>query len=140
MIRKRLLSACLALALCLGLLPVTALAAEVDAPDNLYVGNKNVRRGNDTTYWNTNNSGELTQVSDATDDSNDWTVKYDPNSATLTLKNATIKTTHDDSRGAMIYAQSVGSRAVSLTIQLVGENNSVRFGLLWNLCGCRNVK
>ena len=125
MIRKRLLSACLALALCLGLLPVTALAAEVDAPDNLYVGNKNVRRGNDTTYWNTNNSGELTQVSDATDDSNDWTVKYDPNSATLTLKNATIKTTHDDSRGAMIYAQSVGSRAVSLTIQLVGENTIV---------------
>ena len=48
-----------------------------------------------------------------------------PSTATLTLKNATIKTTHDGSRGAMIYAQSVGSRAVSLTIQLVGENTIV---------------
>lgn len=106
-------------------LPATALAAEVDAPNNLYVGNQNVKKGNDTTYWNTNNRGELIQVSDATDGSNDWTVKYDPNTATLTLKNATIKTTHDGSRGAMIYAQSVGSRAVSLTIQLVGENTIV---------------
>ena len=123
--RKKLFSLCMALALCLGLLPATALAAEVDAPNNLYVGNQNVKKGNDTTYWNTNNSGELTPVSDTTDDSNDWTVKYDPNTATLTLKNATIKTTHDGSRGAMIYAQSVGSRAVSLTIQLVGENTIV---------------
>ena len=125
MMRKKIVSLCMALVLCLGLLPATALAAEVDAPNNLYVGNQNVKKGSDTTYWNTNNSGELTQVSDATDDSNDWTVKYDPNTATLTLKNATIKTTHDDSRGAMIYAQSVGSRAVSLTIQLVGENTIV---------------
>ncbi len=115
----------LCLALLAGMLPATALAAEVDAPNNLYVGNQNVKKGNDTTYWNTNNRGELIQVSDATDDSNDWTVKYDPNTATLTLKNATIKTTHDGSRGAMIYAQSVGSRAVSLTIQLVGENTIV---------------
>ena len=123
--RNRFLSLLCVLALCLGLLPVTALAAEVDAPNNLYVGNQNVKKGNDTTYWNTYNSGELIQVSDATDDSNDWTVKYDPNTATLTLKNATIKTTHDGNRGAMIYAQSVGSRAVSLTIQLVGENTIV---------------
>lgn len=96
---KRGLSLLCVLALCLGLLPVTAVAAEVDAPNNLYVGNQNVKKGNDTTYWNTNNSGELTQVSDATDDSNDWTVKYDPNTATLTLKNATIKTTHDGQSG-----------------------------------------
>ncbi len=115
----------LCLALLAGMLPATALAADGDAPNNLYVGNQNVKKGNDTTYWNTNNRGELIQVSDATDDSNDWTVKYDPNTATLTLKNATIKTTHDGSRGAMIYAQSVGSRAVSLTIQLVGENTIV---------------
>lgn len=120
---KKVFSLCMALALCLSLLPVTALA--VDAPNNLYVGNQNVKSGEDTTYWNTNNIGELIHVSDATDDSNDWTVKYDPNTATLTLKNATIKTTHDGSRGAMIYAQSVGSRAVSLTIQLVGENTIV---------------
>ena len=125
MIRKRLLSACLALALCLGLLPVTALAAGEDAPNTLYVGNQQVISGSSTTYWTTDNNGELTRVENVTDDSNDWTVRYDPNTATLTLKNATIKTTHGDSRGAMIYAQSVGSRAVSLTIQLVGENTIV---------------
>ena len=122
---KRGLSLLCVLALCLGLLPVTALAAGVDAPNNLYVGNQNVKSGEDTTYWATTDSGELELVEGASDDSNDWTVKYDPNTATLTLKNATIKTTHDGSRGAMIYAQSVGSRAVSLTIQLVGENTIV---------------
>ena len=40
MIRKRLLSACLALALCLNLLPVTALAAgEIE----LYVGGQQIK-------------------------------------------------------------------------------------------------
>ena len=122
---KRLLSLCLVLALCLGLLPVTALAAEVDAPDNLYVGNQNVRRGNDTTYWNTNNSGELTQVSDATDDSNDWTVKYDPNSATLTLNEAKISGSYNEYNNpftAGIYAKGSSNQSVALTIELIGTN------------------
>ncbi len=122
---KKLFSLCMALALCLGLLPVTALAAEVDAPNNLYVGNQNVKKGNDTTYWNTNNGGELIQVSDATDDSNDWTVKYDPNTATLTLKNATIKTTNTSENKAVIYAHSDVGSAVSLTINLEGTNTIV---------------
>ena len=121
---KKLFSLCMALALCLGLLPVTALAAE-GAPNTLYVGNQNVKSGEDTTYWATTDNGELKLVEGASDTSNNWNVKYDPSTATLTLKNATIKTTHDGSRGAMIYAQSVGSRAVSLTIQLVGENTIV---------------
>ena len=51
MIRKRLLSACLALALCLGLLPVTALAVGEDAPAKLYVGNQAVIVANTVTYW-----------------------------------------------------------------------------------------
>ena len=122
--RKRFLSLLCVLALCLGLLPVTALAAE-GAPNTLYVGNQNVKSGEDTTYWATTDNGELKLVEGASDTSNNWNVKYDPSTATLTLKNATIKTTHDGSRGAMIYAQSVGSRAVSLTIQLVGENTIV---------------
>ena len=53
--KKRMLSLLCVLALCLGLLPVTALA--VDAPNNLYVGNQNVRSGKNTTYWTTNDSG-----------------------------------------------------------------------------------
>ena len=107
------------------LLPVTALAAEVDAPNNLYVGNQNVKKGNDTTYWNTNNRGELIQVSDATDDSNDWTVKYDPNTATLTLNGATIQGqafTTSPSYGAGIYARCNNGKSVALTIELIGTN------------------
>ena len=74
---KRLLSACLALALCLTLLPVTALA--VDAPATLYVGNNQVIVAETVTYWSTNDSGELTRVEDATDASKVWTVRYNPN-------------------------------------------------------------
>ncbi len=117
---KKVLSLCMALALCLSLLPATALA--VDAPNNLYVGNQNVKSGEDTTYWSTNDSGELTWVENATDNSNDWNVKYDPGTATLTLKNATIKTTHSSGKNAVIYAQSDVQSAVSLTIELEGTN------------------
>ena len=91
---KRFLSLLCVLALCLGLLPVTALAAGEDAPNTLYVGNQQVIHGNETTYWSTNNSEELKEVVEASDTSNNWNVKYDPNSATLTLKDATIETTH----------------------------------------------
>lgn len=116
--KKRFLSLLCALGLCLGLLPVTALAAE-GAPNNLYVGNQNVKRGTETTYWSTNNSGELTQSAE----NNAWNVKYDPNTVTLTLKNATIEGEYDDvnTSGAGIYAAS-SSGPVSLNIVLEEEN------------------
>ncbi|WP_218957897.1 Ig-like domain-containing protein [Enorma shizhengliae] len=103
--------------LCLFALPVTALA--VGEPATLYVGNQNVKRGTETTYWSTNNSGELTQSAE----NNAWNVKYDPNSATLTLKNATIEGWYDDvnTSGAGIYAAS-SSGPVSLNIVLEEEN------------------
>lgn len=118
MMKKRFLSLLCVLALCLGLLPVTALAAE-GAPNNLYVGNQNVKRGTETTYWSTNNSGELTQSAE----NNAWNVKYDPNTVTLTLKNATIEGGYDDvnTSGAGIYAAS-SSGPVSLNIVLEEEN------------------
>ena len=81
--KKRFLSLLCVLALCLGLLPVTALA--VDAPATLYVGNNQVIVAETVTYWSTNDSGELTRVENATDASKDWTVRYNPNTATLTL-------------------------------------------------------
>ena len=115
---KRFLSLLCVLALCLGLLPATALAAGEDAPNNLFVGDQNVRSGENTSYWIINDSGGL-EPSDA---NANWNVKYDLNSATLTLRNATIKTTHSNSQGAVIYAESVESSAVSLTIRLEGEN------------------
>lgn len=77
---KRGLSLLCILALCLGLLPVTALAEGV-APDNLYVGNQELPVGRDS-YWTTSTDGKLTKS--AADQS--WNVKYEPDTATLTLK------------------------------------------------------
>ncbi len=114
--RNRFLSLLCVLALCLGLLPVTALA--VDAPANLYVGDQVCSR--EISCWTTNSeTGELTECKDG---GNDWNVKYDPSTATLTLKNATIKTTTTYSQNAVIYAHSDVSSAVSLTINLEGTN------------------
>ena len=55
---KKILSLCMALALCLGLLPVTALAA---APIGqvIYVGNENVTSGG---YWTTDSEGKVTSA------------------------------------------------------------------------------
>ena len=122
---KRGLSLLCVLALCLGLLPVTALAAGEGEPAELYVGDQNVRSGENTTYWVTTDSGGLTQVSDATDDSNDWNVKYDPNSATLTLKGAKISGSYHQYNNpftAGIYAKGSSNQAVALTIELIGTN------------------
>ena len=125
--RKKILSLFCTLALCLSLLPATALA--VDAPNNLYVGNQNVKSGEDTTYWTTNDSGAL----EKSNKNADWTVRYNPNTATLTLKSATIKTTNNIGTSAVIYAQSNSQSAVSLTIELDGRNTiecaSALFGI-----------
>ena len=115
---KRFLYLLCALAFCLALTPSTALAAGEDAPNNLYVGNQSVKSGEDTTYWTTNDSGGL----DLSAETADWNVKYEPNTATLTLRDAVIKTTHNSGQSAVIYAQSVRSSAVSLTIELEGTN------------------
>ena len=119
---KKVFSLCMALALCLGLLPVTALAAE-GAPNTLYVGNQNVKSGEGTTYWSTNqDTGALTPCTGSGDD---WNVKYDPNTATLTLNGATItgNSEYDSaSQGAGIYALSRSGQPVSLTIELIGTN------------------
>ena len=130
--KKRMLSLLCVLALCLGLLPVTALAAAEGEPDNLYVGDQNVRSGEDTTYWTTDESGGLTRVYD----DNDWNVKYDPNTATLTLRGATINGAYDATSlpyGAGIYAQGRRNQAVALTIELIGTNTITgHFGIYVN--------
>ncbi len=123
---KRLLSLCMALALCLGLLPVTALAA-VGAPSQLYVGNKQVISGSDNaTYWTTDTDGNLTQSAAG----QSWNVKYDPVTVTLTLRGATIQggtSTGSVPYGAGIYAQCNSGESVSLTIELIGENTITGF-------------
>ena len=117
MMRKKIVSLCMALALCLGLLPVTALA-EGAAPDNLYVGDQVLPVGRDS-YWTTSTDGKLITC-EAT---NDWNVAYDARSTTLTLKNATIEgvLNNVNTAGTGIYAAS-SSGAVSLNIFLEGEN------------------
>ena len=116
---KRGLSLLCVLALCLGLLPVTALAEE-NAPTTLYVGDQSLPVGQDSCWTTDANTGKLTEYTTGGDE---WTVKYEPTSATLTLKNATIKGVSDDVNiaGAGIYAAS-SSGPVSLNIVLVGEN------------------
>ena len=116
MIRKRLLSACLALALCLSLLPVTALAAG-DAPATLYVGETDITTGG---YWKTTADGKLESGSES-----DYNVYYD-GSGTLTLKNATIQGRGNSSNAEPqdygIYATTTSDQSVSLTIKLIGSN------------------
>ena len=118
--KKRILSLCMVLILCLTLLPATALAAE-NAPTTLYVGNYQITNGNATTYFKAGSTqGSLVDGSE-----NDWTVKYDPSTATLTLNGATITGNDNISSvpyGAGIYAQCNSGQPVTLTIELIGEN------------------
>ena len=120
--KKRFLSLLCVLALCLGLLPVTALAVE-GAPNSLYVGDQQVINGNNTTFWTTDKStGGLTEY-EGNDDN--WNVKYDPSTATLTLKGAKISGSYHQYNNpytAGIYAQCSNGQSVTLTIKLIGEN------------------
>ena len=129
---KRGLSLLCVLALCLGLLPVTALAVE-GAPHSLYVGNTSLSLAEDS-YWTTDpDTGLLTQYTGSGDD---WNVKYDPSTATLTLSGATIKGGSDVVSipyGSGIYALSSSGQPVTLTIELIGENTITgTFGIYVN--------
>lgn len=114
--KKRLLSLTLIAALCLSLLPVTALAAGEDAPDTLLVDGIDVTNGG---YWTTNN-GSLTQTQSTTE----WNVHYDTSTNILNLNNATIKNDASDqnSNGAAIYAAGDAGQDVTLTIKVEGSN------------------
>lgn len=112
------------------MLPVTALAAGEDVPSSLYVGNYQITSGDTPTYLKAGSTdGSLIEGSE-----NDWTVKYEPSTATLTLKDATIKTTNTSGNNAVIYAQSNSQSAVSLTIQLEGENTIVCDSASYGIC------
>lgn len=105
------------------LLPVTALAAAEGAPSQLYVGDQQVSSGNDITYWTTDKStGGLTKY-EGNDDN--WNVKYDPTTVTLTLSGATIQggsIIGSAPFGSGIYALSSSNQPVALTIELIGKN------------------
>ena len=114
---KKLLSLCMALVLCLSLLPVTALAAD---GGTVYVGGVTLRGSTDSpAYATTDDNGTVTIVGASADKYN---IKWD--GSTLTLDGAKIKGgTSSESLYATvgIYAFS-NSGDVSLNIALKGVN------------------
>ena len=118
--KNRFLSLLCVLALCLGLLPVTALAVDT-APQTLYVGNFKITSGDTITYLKAGSTqGSLEEGSET-----DWTVKYAPTTATLTLNGATIQGSGDTSSppyGSGIYVECGSNQPVALTIELIGTN------------------
>ena len=123
--RKRILSLLCVLALCLGLLPVTALAA---APSGqvLYVGGVQI---SSTGYWTTDSAGNVTE-STAGETPTDNYIHYDAGNNILTLHNATIKKELELNEsivgGTYISGSAIGvfnqSGNAELTIDLVGTN------------------
>ncbi len=115
--RKKILSLCMVLALCLGLLPTTALAAD---GDTVYVGGVALEGSTDSpAYATTDDSG--TVITGSASES-DYNIKWD--GSTLTLDGAKIKGgTSSESLYATvgIYAFS-NSGDVSLNIALKGVN------------------
>ena len=119
MMRKKIVSLCMALALCLSLLPATALAAD---GDTVYVGGVALTSSESTpVYATTDDNGKVTVQSSYTEQAN-WQIKWD--GSTLTLDGAKIKGgTSSESLYATagIYAFS-NSGDVSLNIALQGVN------------------
>lgn len=115
--KKTIVSLFCVLALCLGLLPTTALAAGEGAPDTLWVGETQITASG---YWITDANGKLSAGNE-----NNYNVYYDGN-GTLTLKDATIQgrgnSNNSEPQDYGIYAAPTGNQSVSLTIKLIGSN------------------
>lgn len=128
---KKLLSLCMALVLCLGLLPATALAA---APEGqlIYVGGVKISSSG---YWTTDDDGNVTANTGEGTPTDNY-IHYDADNNTLTLHNATIKEQLDYSEnieaGTYIFGSAIGvfnrNGAAELTITLVGTNTIAEVG------------
>ena len=121
---KRLLSACLALALCLGLLPATALAAAPPENQVIYVGGV-VISSTGTGYWTTDDEGNVTAYTGEGTPTDNY-IHYDVAKNTLTLHNATIKESVSTDTSTLIAGTAIGvlnqNGAAELTITLAGTN------------------
>ncbi len=119
--KKRILSLCMILVLCLGLLPTTVLAA---VPDRqvLYVGGVEI---SSTGYWTTDSEGNVTAYSGAGIPSDSY-IHYDAEDNILTLHNATIKKGVSAETNSFISDVAIGvlnqSGDAELTITLEGDN------------------
>ncbi len=117
---KKLFSLCMALVLCLSLLPATALAAD---NDTVYVGGVELT-GTATApaYATTNTSGDVITEGASADKYN---IKWD--GSTLTLKDAYItNAAHEDNYRHPVEGAAIGvansSGAAELTIELESDN------------------
>ena len=125
--RGRMLSLCLVLALCLSLLPATALAA---APDYqvIYVGGVKI---SSTGYWTTDSDGNVTAYTSG-DTPTDNYIHYDVANNTLTLHNATIKEKVPLNTSTYVAGAAIGvhnqNGAAELTITLEGTNTIAEVG------------
>ena len=100
---KKIFSLCMALALCLSLLPVTALA---DAPSGqvLYVGGVQIST---TGYWTTGSNGSVTPYTEGGKPTENY-IHYDADTNTLTLHNATIKESVSTDTSTFIAGATIG--------------------------------
>lgn len=125
--KKRILSLCMVLVLCLGLLPTTVLAA---APENqvIYVGNVEI---SSTGYWTTDSEGNVTAYSGAGTPSDSY-IHYDADKNILTLHNATIKESVSTDTNTLIAGAAIGvhnqNGAAELTVALEGDNTIAEVG------------
>ena len=124
-----------AILLVVGIVPnttITALAAAEGAPSSLNVGNYQITSGDTPTYLKAGS----TEGSLAVGSEDDWTVKYDPSTATLTLKDAKISGSYNEYDypfTAGIYATGNSNQPVALTIELIGENTITgNYGIFLN--------
>ena len=124
--RRKILSLCMALALCLSLLPATALAATPNG-QVLYIGGVQI---SSTGYWTTDSEGKVTSAG-ATQPSDNY-IHYDVANNTLTLHNATIKESVSTNTSTFIAGAAIGvhnqNGAAELTITLEGTNTIAEVG------------
>ena len=129
MMRKKIVSLCMALVLCLSLLPVTALAA---APNGqvIYVGNENVTNGG---YWTTDSAGTVTAFTGEGTPADNF-IYYDASRNTLTLHNATIRMSVSIDTNTLLAGAAIGvlnqygDGNAELTITLEGTNTIAGVG------------
>ncbi len=124
---KKLFSLCMALALCLSLLPATALAAP-PGDQVIYVGNENVTSGG---YWTTDSAGTVTAFTGEGSPADKF-IHYDVANNTLTLHNATIKESVSMDTSTFIAGAAIGVHNqrgdAELTITLEGTNTIAEVG------------
>ncbi len=129
MMRKKIVSLCMALALCLGLLPVTALAV---APIGqvLYVGGVQI---SSTGYWTTDSAGTVTAFTGEGTPADNF-IYYDASRNTLTLHNATIRMSVSIDTNTLLAGAAIGvlnqygDGNAELTITLEGTNTIAGVG------------